>query len=100
MRRGHCHECRVVRPFQRAFGWGTFFAVLVTLGGWVLALPFYPVRCRECGLPWGVDPSQELVPRSQEPAPRPWGPSDWVILGALLIAVAVIVFGVVTGRFQ
>src|SRR5437879_3340235 len=55
MQRGHCADCGSVRPFRRAFGWGTFFAVLCTLGWWLLALPFYPLRCVECGREWDSD---------------------------------------------
>jgi len=35
--------------FKRTFGWGTYFAVLLTGGLWLLALPFYPKRCVGCG---------------------------------------------------
>jgi len=98
MRREYCNDCRTTRPFQRAFGWGTFFAVLITAGGWLVALPFYPLRCRECGRPW--NPKVD-VSREPEPPPRPWGVRDWVILVTLLVAIiSVVVFGIITGSLQ
>ena len=36
--------------YERAFGFGTLFAVLVTAGFWLFALPFYPRRCTVCKL--------------------------------------------------
>jgi hypothetical protein len=96
MRRDYCDDCRATRPFQPAFGWGTFFAVLVTLGGWLVALPFYPLRCRACGRPWN-----RKVEVSPESPPRRWGVRDWVVLVILLVVIiSVIVFGIATGRFQ
>jgi len=44
-----CPTCGFQRPFQRALGWGTFFACVVTVGFWIFAIPFYPLRCRSCG---------------------------------------------------
>jgi hypothetical protein len=34
---------------KRALGWGTFFAVILTGGLWLLTLLFYPSRCIVCG---------------------------------------------------
>jgi hypothetical protein len=66
MRRDYCDDCRAARPFQPAFGWGTFFAVLFTVGVWLVALPFYPLRCRECGRPW--KPKVEVSRKPESPA--------------------------------
>jgi len=44
-----CDNCGKKSGYKRAFGWGTFFAVIVTCGFWLLALPFYPRRCISCG---------------------------------------------------
>jgi hypothetical protein len=45
----YCHACRRVTGHKRALGWGTFFAVCVTFGFWLLLIPFYPLRCVMCG---------------------------------------------------
>lgn len=49
MKRQACETCQKPTPFKRHLGWGTFFAVVVTLGWWLLAIPFYPIRCTHCG---------------------------------------------------
>lgn len=49
MRFEHCENCQQRVGFGRRFGWGTFFAVLVTFGLWLITLPFYPLRCIRCG---------------------------------------------------
>lgn len=49
MKEAYCDTCQAQRGFKRAFGWGTFFAMLCTLGWWLLVLPFYPLRCIVCG---------------------------------------------------
>lgn len=45
----HCMNCRQSRGFKRNLGWGTFFAVAITFGFWLFAIPFYPSRCIRCG---------------------------------------------------
>ena len=45
-----CPNCGKRSGFKRALGFGTFFMVLITFGLWLLMLPFYPVRCINCGL--------------------------------------------------
>jgi hypothetical protein len=53
-----CPNCEKLTGFKRALGFGTFFAVLITAGLWLLAIPFYPKRCITCGfaksdaVPW------------------------------------------------
>ena len=49
MKRTACSTCRATRPFKRALGFGTLFAVLVTGGLWLCAIPFYKLRCATCG---------------------------------------------------
>lgn len=44
-----CDNCGKPTGHKRAFGWGTFFAVVLTAGFWLLTLPFYPSRCIMCG---------------------------------------------------
>jgi hypothetical protein len=45
-----CPNCQKLTGYKRALGVGTFFAVLLTAGIWLFALPFYPKRCITCGL--------------------------------------------------
>lgn len=45
-----CPNCRALVGFKKDLGWGTFFAVLVTFGFWLIIVPFYPLRCIRCGL--------------------------------------------------
>jgi hypothetical protein len=49
MRRQDCATCGQTRPFKRALGFGTLFAVLITGGLWLFAIPFYKLRCTSCG---------------------------------------------------
>lgn len=49
MQSRYCTSCDRVTGHKRALGWGTFFAVALTAGFWLLALPFYPQRCIICG---------------------------------------------------
>jgi hypothetical protein len=45
-----CPNCNKLTGYKRVLGFGTFFAVLLTAGLWLLAIPFYPKRCITCGL--------------------------------------------------
>jgi hypothetical protein len=45
-----CPNCGKLTGFKRALGFGTFFAVIITAGLWLIAIPFYPKRCITCGL--------------------------------------------------
>ena len=49
MRYLYCENCQKKSGYKRSYGWGTFFAILLTAGLWFLALPFYPLRCMNCG---------------------------------------------------
>jgi hypothetical protein len=53
MKYEYCPNCQKHMGFKRALGWGTFFTALVTGGLWLLAIPFYPVRCMGCGFDEG-----------------------------------------------
>jgi hypothetical protein len=46
-----CESCKRETGHRRAFSIATLIAVLLTGGLWVLALPFYPIRCVVCGAP-------------------------------------------------
>jgi hypothetical protein len=45
----HCPNCGQMRGFKRSLGFGTFFAVILTLGLWLFVIPLYPARCVVCG---------------------------------------------------
>lgn len=49
MRMEDCPNCGKKTGHKAALGWGTFFAVILTGGLWLLAIPFYPKRCIVCG---------------------------------------------------
>lgn len=49
MENSYCPNCKKNTGHKRALGWGTFFAVLITGGFWILAIPLYPKRCIVCG---------------------------------------------------
>lgn len=55
MRMDYCQNCQQRVGFRRALGWGTYFAVVLTLGFWLLTLPFYALRCIRCGEALGTD---------------------------------------------
>ena len=44
-----CKNCEKTTGHKRQLGWGTFFAVMLTAGLWLLAIPLYPSRCILCG---------------------------------------------------
>lgn len=46
----YCPNCERHRGFKRSLGFGTLFAVVLSCGLWLLAIPFYPARCVVCGL--------------------------------------------------
>ncbi len=51
----YCSNCQKARGHKRALGWGTFFMVVLTLGLWILVIPFYPKRCMICGQKYTVN---------------------------------------------
>ncbi|MFZ0319644.1 MAG: hypothetical protein WAL56_11005 [Candidatus Sulfotelmatobacter sp.] len=72
-----CPNCGKLTGFKRALGFGTFFAVLITGGLWLLAIPFYPKRCITCGLG-----KTEAVPWHQT-----WRLAAVLLAGAVMILV-------------
>jgi len=50
MRIEYCPNCGKKTMFKRHLGFGTLFAVIITGGLWILAIPFYPKRCVLCGM--------------------------------------------------
>jgi hypothetical protein len=44
-----CQSCQRLTGYKRALGWGTFFAVVLTAGLWLLLIPFYRRRFVICG---------------------------------------------------
>ena len=49
----YCPNCGKRSGFKRALGFGTLFMVVITLGLWLLIIPFYPARCINCGMTRG-----------------------------------------------
>jgi hypothetical protein len=45
----NCDYCKKETAHKRVIGIGTFIAVILTLGLWLLVIPFYPARCIHCG---------------------------------------------------
>ena len=63
----YCPNCKTDRGFKRNLGWGTFFAAVLTLGFWILAIPFYPVRCISCGKEMPVDKEELFKSQIKKP---------------------------------
>jgi hypothetical protein len=95
VRRAHCDNCGTQRPFRRAFGWGTFFAVFFTAGVWLLALPFYPLRCTECGRTWRDRKRAASRPRTV----KDWGVLDWIGMSLFGVLLLVLLVAIVRGGF-
>ncbi len=66
-----CPNCGRETGHQRKLGFGTFFAVIITFGFWLLAIPFYPKRCSICG---SSDIAPQPTPR--QPPPRQLPPEQ------------------------
>lgn len=78
MRMAFCESCKQQMGYPRALGWGTFFAILLTLGLWLLVLPFYPLRCIGCGQSWKL-----FTQPTRPPEGGRGRPSDDVVAPAL-----------------
>jgi hypothetical protein len=72
-----CPNCGKLTGYKRALGFGTFFAVLLTAGLWLFAIPFYPKRCITCGLS-----KSESVPWYQT-----WRLGSAILAGGVLAAI-------------
>jgi len=44
----YCNVCKRETNLKRHFGIGTLIGVFVTLGWWILVMPFYKKRCVFC----------------------------------------------------
>lgn len=44
-----CKTCNKSTGHKRKLGVGTVLALVLTLGSWLLVIPFYPIRCIVCG---------------------------------------------------
>jgi hypothetical protein len=62
MRVSFCSNCGKETGHQRKLGFGTFFAVVLTAGFWLLAIPLYPKRCIICGT---TPPDPYLRPKNR-----------------------------------
>jgi hypothetical protein len=77
-----CPNCAKLTGYKRALGLGTFFAVLLTAGLWLIAIPFYPKRCITCGLG-----KSESVPWH-----KTWRLAAVLVAGGLLAVILVHAF--------
>ena len=44
-----CANCGANRGFKRNIGVGTLIAIILTMGWYIILIPFYPKRCIVCG---------------------------------------------------
>ena len=49
MKQGYCPNCKRKVLYKRYMGIGTLILFLATGGLWLLVIPFYKKRCKECG---------------------------------------------------
>src|SRR5712692_6682131 len=82
-----CPNCNKLTGYKRSLGFGTFFAVVLTAGFWLLVVPFYPKRCITCGLG-----KSETVPWTQT-----WRAPALACLAVVLLAL---LYGYVGDRFS
>lgn len=92
MRMDYCPNCRQRVGFRRALGWGTFFAAVLTLGFWLLTLPFYALRCVRCGEALGADSD---LPVSDDPRDMlrelMGSPPGRVIIGVVGVGILILI---------
>ena len=81
----YCSTCGKRTGHKRALGVGTFVALVCSLGWWLLALPFYPMRCIICG----NDNVAAKAPGIAGALPKPWFKRWW---GLCICAFIVLVF--------
>ena len=81
----YCPHCGRETGHKRALGWGTFFAVLLTGGLWLLAIPFYPKRCIICGSKEG--PSDISEEESKSGTSKKKGISPWVLVFVIPLTI-------------
>lgn len=79
-----CQSCQRVTGHKRALGWGTFFAVVLTFGFWLLAIPFYRKRCVICGLLASEQPASEEKVLSRPRSTR------WTLVVLALLVVGIV----------
>ena len=53
MELSYCGNCEKKTGHKRSTSFATFFAVIITMGIWIFAIPFYPKRCIICGMTKG-----------------------------------------------
>jgi hypothetical protein len=84
-----CHNCGKRTGHKRTLGFGTFFAVFLTFGLWILAIPFYPKRCIICGERRSVNSWNSLTPKEMEVINKKTPKK--ILISMLLILIAIIV---------
>jgi hypothetical protein len=88
----NCPSCQRVTGHKRALGWGTFFAVVLTGGLWLLALPLYKARCVICGtLPTEAGP-RVVSEEARVAGARYSAGVTLVVMGALFVGIILLVW--------
>ena len=78
----NCQNCGKRTGHKRTLGFGTFFAVVITFGLWILAIPFYPKRCIICGELKSVNSWNSLTPTQK----KTWGIVALVAIFAVILS--------------
>jgi len=77
-----CQNCGKRTGHKRTLGFGTFFAVLITFGLWILTIPFYPKRCIICGERRSVNSWNSLTPTQK----KAWGIIALIAIFAVILS--------------
>lgn len=87
-----CLSCQRVTGHKRALGWGTFFAVVLTGGPGLLALPLYKAQCVICGtLPTEAGP--RVVSEGTRVAGTRYSAGvTLAVIGALVVGIMLLVW--------
>ncbi|RLC35975.1 hypothetical protein DRH29_05420 [candidate division Kazan bacterium] len=95
----YCSNCGKKTGHKRFLGFGTFFAVVLTAGVWILAIPFYPKRCIICGQEQEIE-SAGFFSRTIDLSThqKPWYKSWWGI--SLILMLIVVLFGLYLRIYQ
>lgn len=80
----YCQNCGKRTGHKRTLGFGTFFAVVITFGLWIIAIPFYPKRCITCGELRSVNFWNSLT-RDQENQKKTWSTVALVVLIVIIL---------------
>jgi hypothetical protein len=63
----YCLKCEEQTAHKRVLGVGTIIMAILTLGLWLLVIPFYPTRCIHCATPkWTTMDATDWWPNPKE----------------------------------